>query len=185
MFTRGLFRRYPGESDPPQFQVIGALLLIALGVVFLAQRAGILETGGNWWVIFLFFPGLGLLWSALAAHRKLHATNEQQVIEAGIGVVLIILTLIFIFDPNWSFLNETFRASVWDRVWRFVVLGLGIALMAVGFVRHWAGIVVLGALVAVAGVVFIFDVDWDFVWPLALIIPGIGLLFNAVRHPAS
>jgi hypothetical protein len=183
MSTRRIDEHHHGGVEAPHVQLIGAVLLIALGLVFLGQKAGILEEGGNWWVIFLVIPGLGLLWSALSGYQKEHAVTQSQVIEIVIGIILILLTLIFIFDPNWSFLGSDFRSGVWDRIWRFAVLGLGLVLSGVGLVRRWMGLVVFGVLVAVAGVVFIFDISWDYVWPLALIIPGIGLLYNSFRRP--
>lgn len=180
-----MFKRYHRDSASSQAQVIGAILLIALGAVFLAQQAGILQASSNWWVIFLVIPGLGLLWDALVGYQKEHSVTQALAVEAILGLILVILTMIFIFDPTWSFFGSSFRSGVWDRLWRFVVLGLGLVLLVVGFVRRWIGMAVFGALVSIAGVVFIFDINWNYVWPLALIIPGLALLYNSLRRPPA
>ena len=183
MSTHGLSRRH--NRDLPQPHVVGAILLIALGLVFLAQQAGWLERSGNWWVIFLLIPGLGLLWSSVAEHQREHQTTGRQIVEAIFGIIMIALTVIFIFDPNWTFLGASFRSSVWDQIWRWGLLVLGAVLFIVGIRSSARGIAVFGAILAIVGAVFIFDINWDYVWPLALIVPGLWLLYNAWRQPAK
>jgi hypothetical protein len=170
--------------DWSQFQVMGAVILIALGGVFLAQQAGILSESSNWWVIFLFIPGVGLLWSAASSHRPGRPWAGIHTVEVILGVVLVLLTLIFIFDPNWTFLDfDRILPNVdWDRVWPFFLVVPGVLMLAVGLVRRLTGIAVLGALLILLGGVFIFDIDWNYVWPLALILPGVWLLLAAGRR---
>jgi hypothetical protein len=57
-----------------------------------------------------------------------------------------------------------------------------VLLLAAGLVRRLTRIAVLGALLTLLGGVFIFNIDWDYVWPLALIVPGVWLLFAAGRR---
>jgi hypothetical protein len=167
-----------------EFQVTGALLLIALGAVFLAQQAGYLSHSANWWVIFLFFPALGLLWNARTGYQDHGKIGGAEIVEIVLGALLLLLTVIFIFDPNWSFTRgwRIFPDADWDRIWRFVVAGFGIALVVVGIVRRWTVVAVFGAVVTIIGGVFVFDVDWNYVWPLALIVPGLWWLYNALRN---
>jgi hypothetical protein len=171
-----------------QIQVIGAGLLVALGLVFLALQAGILEQGSNWWVIFLFIPGVGLLWSAYTGYRRAEVWAAPETIELTLGAVLLILTAIFIFDPTWSFtrgIGPILPDVNWDQVWRWALLILGVALLVVAVIRGWTGIAVLGALIAFPGVVFVFDLRWDYVWPFALIIPGVFWLYHTLRQRST
>jgi len=181
------FPNKPRErGDLQLFQVIGAVLLITLGGVFLALQAGVLRQGSNWWVIFLFVPGAGLLWNAVASHQRGQPWTAAQTIEVILGVVLVLLTIIFIFDPTWRFLNldRLFPEVDWNRVWPFFLVIPGVLMLAAGLARRHAGFAALGAVVTLVGGVFIFDVDWNYVWPLALILPGFWLLWISFRrHP--
>lgn len=159
-----------------QTQFIGAILLITLGAVFLAQEAGVLRHSANWWVIFLAIPGLGLIWNAYTRHQEEGEYTTGQAVALVFGAALLVLTAIFIFDPTWSFLPATFRGRFWDQAWRFVVLGVGVVLIAAGIIRRRVNTGVAGVLVTLLGLSFVFDIDLDYLWPLALIIPGVLLL---------
>jgi hypothetical protein len=167
-----------------EFQVVGALLLIALGAIFLAQQAGYLSRSANWWVIFLALPGLGLLWNAYTNYRQVRTVNALQVIEVTLGAVLLLLTVIFIVDPTWGFTRgwTLFSGTFWDQAWPFFLVVPGVLMVAVALLRGWAVIGVLGAVMTIVGGVFVFDIDWNYVWPLALILPGVWWLYNSFRR---
>jgi hypothetical protein len=165
----------------PSFQVIAALFLIAVGSVFLAIQTGLLKSNDNWWVIFLFIPALVFFWSAFSGYQHAHVLTGAQIIEALVGILLLLLTFIFIVDPQWSFfsawgLNNIFPGVVWDNVWRVFVLGFGLVLFIGGVLKQWLRLTIFGLLTSVVGAVFVFNIDWNYVWPLAIVALGVWLL---------
>jgi hypothetical protein len=187
MSTHVPHRHNEGGFDRASSQVIGALLLIALGGVFLAQQAGILSHEANWWVIFLLIPGLGCFWRAYSTYQETQDLGTTAVTQIILGFVLVLLTIIFIFDPTWTFLSgigfdRILPGVNWDQVWRYGLIVVGLVLLAAGIVLRRVGTAIFGAVTALVGGVFVFNINWDYVWPLALILPGIWLLFSASRR---
>jgi hypothetical protein len=111
----------------------GALLLIALGLVFLLQEGGLLSHSANWWVIFLLIPGLDVLWNGFVNYRQTHSFGGAAGVQLIGGAALVLLSAIFVFDPTWSFtrgwtLFNNFRLFSdinWDVVWPFALIVLG------------------------------------------------------------
>ena len=54
---------------PGSFQWVAALVLIALGIIFLLQETGSIALGDKWWVIFLLLPAAGLFYDAWQRYR--------------------------------------------------------------------------------------------------------------------
>ena len=81
---------------------VGGLILIILGVVFLAQNLTGTFVFHNWWALFILLPGL----AALANAWRRYQTDGRLTREARSslfgGVFLVILAAVFIFDLNWG-----------------------------------------------------------------------------------
>ena len=161
-------------------QAILALLLVALGIVFFLLNTNVLSDNSNWWVIFLAIPGLGLLWTALTSYQEHQRAGAMETSEVVVGVLLLLLTVIFIFDPTWTFLNfgQVFPNVNWDKVWPFALIVPGVVGLVLGGVRRSAGLLTFGVLLTVLGGIFFFNINWNYAWPFALIIAGLLLFFG-------
>jgi hypothetical protein len=102
------------EPDPKGrrgsgYHWVGALVLIALGVVFLLRETGLVALGDNWWVIFLLLPAAGLFVTAWQRYQqggsKAGSAVWGQVLG---GVVLVVVALTFLFDWNWNLIWPVF-----------------------------------------------------------------------------
>lgn len=182
----------PNVLKPGQLRVLGGLLLVALGVVFLLREAGVLADDSNWWVIFIALPGLALIWVGITHYLETRALDGTSTGGVVVGLLLLILSAIFVFDPTWSFtrgwnLEQTFpflRDANWDLVWQWGLVVVGALLMVAAYLRRNTGVVVFGAVLAIAGLVSILKISWDVVWPLAIVAVGVGVLFSNLRRPA-
>ncbi|MCC7446760.1 MAG: hypothetical protein IT324_05050 [Anaerolineae bacterium] len=168
-----------------QARVGGALMLIALGIVFLLGQANLLNYGSSWWVIFLAIPGLMLLWAAFTTYQHSRAFNARVGAQVIVGAVLVLLSIIFIFDPTWSFtrglnIDIPFLRSInWDRVWPWFLIVPGVALLYSAYRSRVLGTGVVGAVLVVIGLVFVLDISWNVVWPLVIVAIGVWLLTGA------
>jgi hypothetical protein len=114
-----------------------------------------------------------------------------SIILGGLGVIALVLTAIFIFDPTWSFTRgwtlfgdwPLFRGVNWDALWRWALVVLGAAFLLVAYRNRSWGIGILGAAVLVVGLVFVLNISWNLVWPLAIVAVGVGmLLYGRARN---
>jgi hypothetical protein len=101
---------------------VGGVILIALGVIFLAQN---LIPGfyiHNWWALFILFPAFGAFSTAYTSYRN--AGRFTSAVRGSLtgGLILSFVAAIFLF--NWS----------WEKLWPvFIILaGLGILLNTIG-----------------------------------------------------
>ena len=80
-------------TEQPVPRIGGAIVLIALGVLFLLSQNGLLTLEGNWWAIFIALPALALLWSAYSAYQRdgTLSTEVTSKLTGGIIVGLIAL----------------------------------------------------------------------------------------------
>jgi hypothetical protein len=181
-----------GLFKPGQGRALLGLLLVAVGVVFLLREAGVLADDSNWWVIFLAVPGVMLTWSAFVRYQDSGMVDGAAIGEVVIGLLLLVLSAIFVFDPTWSFtrnwkLDQAFpllRDANWEPIWQWGLVVVGALVAGWGYLRRTTGVMVFGAVLAVVGLVFILNISWDAVWPLALVALGIGVLFANMRRPA-
>ena len=95
-----------GESssfmDGPQSRIIGALVLIGLGVFFLLQQSGLINMDFAWWSLFILIPGLALLASGVMSYSRAgYLTNEARGRITG-GVMATLVGAIFLFDLDWG-----------------------------------------------------------------------------------
>lgn len=160
------------------------LILVSLGLVFFFAEADIIDYGSPWWTLFLGVPGLTFLAAGYLTARHHHHVTTLATVQLIIGAVGTLLAIIFLLDPNWSFTRNWtwFSGQVWDSLWQWGLVVIGVAVAVIGLIRRQLSTVVPGVIAAVVGLVFIFDINWDRVWPLAIVAIGIlmlgGLIFR-------
>jgi hypothetical protein len=171
-------------------RVFWAMMLIATGVVFLLMQTGAIDESGNWWVIYLLLPGAALVGNAFISYARHRRPQFSSFWQFGAGALLIFLAIIFVFDPDWSFINtwtgvydDLFNSLNWDMIWRWAIALVGVGLVVTGMLRGSRDAIGFGVLVASAGVVFVLDLDWDEVWPVFLIIAGVLMLAPKLSRP--
>lgn len=120
------------ERDRLPSGAVWAIILIAVGAVFLLMEAGVVNRGGNWWVIFLLIPGLALLWGAYTTYARAGALTNRTIMQVIAGGGLVLLTAIFVFDPTWSFT----RGVNWDLIWPSALIVLGVGMLVAVFWRR-------------------------------------------------
>lgn len=106
------------KPDNSSGRVIGAIALIALGVVFLLRQYGVnIPLFENWWALFILIPAVGALWSGFSTyHRTGYWTNEARgAIGGGTMIALVGLILLFQFD--------------WGKVWPLFLIVPGVLLL--------------------------------------------------------
>ena len=87
--------------------MIGGIVLVTLGVIFLLQTTGLLGRlpfEFNWWALFILIPAVGAFDSAIPLYRN--ADNQITGTALGsllVGLVLTFVTTSFLFNLNWSF----------------------------------------------------------------------------------
>ena len=77
-----------------------AVVLIALGVIFLVQNYTGLELG-NWWALFILIPASGALAAAWAAWRaEMHPAAVSGPLVGGLAMLTV--AAIFLLELQWS-----------------------------------------------------------------------------------
>lgn len=81
------------------------IILIVLGGMFLMQNLGTFYFSfTNWWALFILIPALGSLERAYRAYKN---TGNQFTAfvrnSAFVGVILLIVTGLFLFNISWAF----------------------------------------------------------------------------------
>ena len=99
-----------GQAQPHagNYHWTGAVVLVALGVIFLLKEAGVVTLGDNWWVVFLLLPAAFLFisaWQRYQAAGQLAGNVWSQVLG---GVILVVLALTFLFEWNWGMIWPVF-----------------------------------------------------------------------------
>ncbi len=167
-----------------QLRAVVALILIAVGIVFFLGQNKVLDYSSSWWVIFIAIPGFGLLWSAYSNHQRNQAFGRVGIVQGLLGIAALLVSLIFIVDPHWSFtqgwsLDKTFPFLSdwqWDRIWPWALVLPGVGILYLAIQQHSLGTGVFATALIVVGAVFILNISWDVVWPLAIIAAGIVVL---------
>jgi hypothetical protein len=89
-------------SDGSQSRIVGALVLIGLGVFFLLQQSGLIQADFAWWSLFILIPGIALLLSGVMSYSRAgYVTNEARGRITG-GVMATLVGAIFLFDLDWG-----------------------------------------------------------------------------------
>jgi hypothetical protein len=156
------------------------IVLIFVGVIFLAQRAGWLGPQYNWWALFIFIPAIGSLSGAFYAFQSSGRFNAAVRSSLGSGLVILTVAFIFLFGLNWAV------------YWPLMVIVGGFSMLLSGFnmreilsMSFWIG---LGAMVLGAGFLAMnlnwYDVQAAFSpnrwWGIPILIPAGGALINAL-----
>lgn len=103
------FNRPTDESTQSQWHqprgggwVIG-LILVAIGIIFLLQNAGITILTGNWWALFILIPAIGSGVAAWGMFQRAGGRFTPAMSGALTGfLMLTFLTVMFFFDLSWS-----------------------------------------------------------------------------------
>ena len=162
-----------------------ALVLIALGGVFLFQQTGLIKTSNNWWVVFIAIPGVVAFGSAVIGYMQQNQLTRSVFAQGFFGLALLMLSGVFIWDPTWSFtrgwqLNETFAfLGGLSVLWPWLLVAGGLLLGYWGVQRTDTHLTSFGVIVMVVGFVFILNISWNVVWPLVLVAVGLWVLVNS------
>ncbi|MBN1964463.1 MAG: hypothetical protein JW910_07440 [Anaerolineae bacterium] len=94
---------------------IGAIILIAIGVIFLLGPLNF-----NWWAIFIALPGVMILWNVYQDYTRHGGLESNDVVRGVIGLFLVGLAGSFLFDLNIGFLGN---------LWPLALIALGLVLL--------------------------------------------------------
>jgi hypothetical protein len=99
-------RREEGLADPSRGGAwVAGFILIILGAVFLMRNTGIFNFPlRNWWALFILIPAVGALDTALRVYRR--AGNQLNRVARSsllVGLVLVFVTVMFLFEISWAF----------------------------------------------------------------------------------
>jgi hypothetical protein len=83
-------------------RMIGALLLIVLGVVFLLMQNGLIMPNFNWWALFIFVPGIAGLANGIGAYRRFGYLTSQARASITGGTITTFVGSIFLFNLDWG-----------------------------------------------------------------------------------
>jgi hypothetical protein len=107
-----LYDGIPGRTAPPLAdrlpggdsggRMIGALVLIGLGIVFLLMQNGVVMPNFNWWSLFIFIPGIALLAKSVAAYRHFGYLTQQARAAITGGTITTFVGSIFLFNLDWG-----------------------------------------------------------------------------------
>ena len=82
--------------------VIGGIVLIGLGLIFLLQNFGLFYVG-NWWALFILLGTAGAWGSAWHIYQNNGQRITSAVADAFIGGIFpLAVALIFLFNLNWG-----------------------------------------------------------------------------------
>jgi len=89
---------------------IGGAVLIALGIVFLLQNAGLdIPFLRNWWALFILFPAVSSLaraWQAYQSNGQRFTGLVSGSLMGGLALTLVAAT--FLFGLSWSLIWPVF-----------------------------------------------------------------------------
>jgi hypothetical protein len=81
--------------------VMGALILIGLGVIFLLQQMGRFDLR-NWWALFILIPAFGAFGSALRIYQSTERLSYAVWSTFYGGLFPLAVALIFLFNLDWA-----------------------------------------------------------------------------------
>ena len=89
---------------------IGGAILIALGIIFLLQNAGLdIPLLRNWWALFILFPAVSSLARAWQAYQANGQRFTGRVSGSTIGgLALLLVSVTFLFGLSWSLIWPIF-----------------------------------------------------------------------------
>ncbi|MCU0519688.1 MAG: hypothetical protein MUF84_03205 [Anaerolineae bacterium] len=108
--------------------VLGGLILLAMGVIFLLRNLGFdLPVLDNWWALFILIPVVTSFDRAWRAYQRNGQRMTSEVSGTAIGALaLTMVMLALLFDLKWAIILPVF----------LILLGLGALLSAFGASRE-------------------------------------------------
>jgi|GEM_PF-542762 len=101
--------------------MIGGIVLVTLGVIFLLQTTGLLGRlpfEFNWWVLFILIPASAAANSAWQTYQANGEQFNREVRSKAAGAaILLLVTTVLLFDLNWG------------MVWPLLLIIGGIAIL--------------------------------------------------------
>lgn len=82
---------------------MGGLILVLLGVIFLAQNFGY-PVPDKWWTIFLLIPAFGALYAARNAYQRDGRLNGETTAALIGAITLLAIAAALLFDFAWGML---------------------------------------------------------------------------------
>jgi hypothetical protein len=102
-------------------RIIGAAILIGLGVIFLLGQLGLsLPILNNWWAIFIAIPGIAMLNNVYQAYKRNGQLASNDFVQGIIGVLIVAVAASFLFDFDLGFL--------WNW-WPLLLILVGLAML--------------------------------------------------------
>jgi len=102
-------------------RVIGAAILIGLGIIFLLGQLGLrLPILHNWWAIFIAIPGVVMLNNVYKAYQIQDRLESNDFVQGIVGLLLVGVAASFLFSINLGFL--------WN-LWPVLLILFGVALL--------------------------------------------------------
>lgn len=80
--------------EKPSSRISGAIVLIALGVIFLLTQNNILRLDGNWWAVFIFIPAAAMLYNAYTAYNREKQITPAVRSQLSGGIVVLTVAII-------------------------------------------------------------------------------------------
>ncbi len=104
--------------------VLGGLILLGIGVVFLLRNLGIdLPLLRNWWALFILIPVVSSFDRAWRAYQRNGNQMTSEVTGTAIGALALTMVMVaFLFDLRWALVLPIF----------LILAGLGALLTAFG-----------------------------------------------------
>jgi hypothetical protein len=177
------------SSSSNQAATVGGIVLVGLGVLFLAQQAIGFDLGHYGWPIFILLPGLALLAGFALGPRSAAGLAVPGCVVTMVGMILAI--------------QNTFNLwATWAYAWGLIVASVGLGLILQGerlaqpkAVRTGVYMFESGVLAFVVFATF-FELVLDIshlgigvlrgtLGPAILILAGLYLLFRRRARPAS
>lgn len=163
------------------------LIIVSLGFVFLLTQSNVIDYGSPWWTLFIGVPGLVFLGAGFLTTRDHGRVTSIALVQFGVGIIGTVLAISFLVDPTWSFTQgwTLFQGDFWNAAWRWAIVVIGAAFVAGGYLRRSLETMLFGLLVAAVGLIFVFNISWNLVWPVAIIVVGLGVLLSLLRSQQS
>jgi hypothetical protein len=99
-----LEERRAARAARPGGAWMGGAILIAVGVLLMLQNLGA-TVFKNWWALFILIPAVGALGNAWRAYQEAGYLNGQARGSLIGGIVLAMVTAVFLFELNWGILG--------------------------------------------------------------------------------